>query len=143
MCLFIFLVGIICAFASDFPAGTEHQKIKGQQLVYTKADVDSIIDNLRADVAIKTNRYPMFIIDLNDTLPNYIGITNKLGYVTNLEHNESSPYSTTQWCEFELKATTNNFIAEGKDVHATLQVTNSAGKVIATIPKDTKGIGMD
>ena len=72
------------AFASDFPAGIEHQKIKGQQHVYTKADVDSIIDNLRADVAIKTNRYPMFIIDLNDTLPNYIGMTNHLGYVTNL-----------------------------------------------------------
>ena len=143
MCLFIFLFGIICAFASDFPVGIEHQKIKGKDMVYTKADVDSIIDNLRADVAIKTNRYPMFIIDLNDTLPNYIGITNKLGYVTNLEHNERNPYSTTQWCEFELKATTNNFIAEGKDVHATLQVTNSAGKVIATIPKGTKGIGMD
>ena len=84
MCLFIFLFGIICAFASDLPAGIEHQKIKGQQHVYTKEDVDSIIDNLRADVAIKTNRYPMFIIDLNDTLPNYVGMTNHLGYVTNL-----------------------------------------------------------
>ena len=112
-------------------------------MVYTKADVDSIIDNLHVDATIKTNRYPMFIIDLNDTLPNYVGMTNHLGYVTNLTQNIDNPYSTTQWCEFELKATTNNFIAEGKDVHATLQVTNSAGKVIATIPKDTKGIGMD
>ena len=84
MCLFIFLFGIICAFASDFPAGIEHQKIKGKQRVYTKADVDSIIDNLHMDATIKTNRYPMFIIDLNDTLPNYVGMTNHLGYVTNL-----------------------------------------------------------
>ena len=150
MCLFIFLFGIICAFASDFPAGIEHQKIKGQQRVYTKEDVDSIIDNLHVDATIKTNRYPMFIIDLNDTLPNYVGMTNHLGYVTNLTQNIDNPYSTTTWCEFELKATTNNFIAatnnfikEVKDVHATLQVTNSAGKVIATISKDTKGIGMD
>ena len=131
------------AFASDFPVGIEHQKIKGKDMVYTKADVDSIISNLHVDATIKTNRYPMFIIDLNDTLPNYVGMTNHLGYVTNLTQNIDNPYSTTQWCEFELKATTNNFIAEGKDVHATLQVTNSAGKVIATIPKDTKGIGMD
>ena len=131
------------AFASDFPVGIEHQKIKGKDMVYTKADVDSIIDNLHVDATIKTNRYPMFIIDLNDTLPNYVGMTNHLGYVTNLTQNIDNPYSTTQWCEFELKATTNNFIAEGKDVHATLQVTNSAGKVIATISKDTKGIGMD
>ena len=131
------------AFASDFPVGIEHQKIKGKDMVYTKADVDSIISNLHVDATIKTNRYPMFIIDLNDTLPNYVGMTNHLGYVTNLTQNIDNPYSTTTWCEFELKATTNNFIAEGKDVHATLQVTNSAGKVIATIPKDTKGIGMD
>ena len=131
------------AFASDFPVGIEHQKIKGKDMVYTKADVDSIIDNLHVDATIKTNRYPMFIIDLNDTLPNYVGMTNHLGYVTNLTQNIDNPYSTTTWCEFELKATTNNFIAEGKDVHATLQVTNSAGKVIATISKDTKGIGMD
>ena len=131
------------AFASDFPVGIEHQKIKGKDMVYTKADVDSIISNLHVDATIKTNRYPMFIIDLNDTLPNYVGMTNHLGYVTNLTQNIDNPYSTTQWCEFELKATTNNFIAEGKDVHATLQVTNSAGKVIVTIPKDTKGIGMD
>ena len=53
-------------------------------MVYTKADVDSIIDNLHVDATIKTNRYPMFIIDLNDTLPNYVGMTNHLGYVTNL-----------------------------------------------------------
>ena len=131
------------AFASDFPVGIEHQKIKGKDMVYTKADVDSIISNLHVDATIKTNRYPMFIIDLNDTLPNYVGMTNHLGYVTNLTQNIDNPYSTTTWCEFELKATTNNFIAEGKDVHATLQVTNSAGKVIATISKDTKGIGMD
>ena len=131
------------AFATVFPPGIEHQKLKGKDQVYTKADVDSIIDNLHVDATIKTNRYPMFIIDLNDTLPNYVGMTNHLGYVTNLTQNIDNPYSTTQWCEFELKATTNNFIVEGKDVHATLQVTNSAGKVIATIPKDTKGIGMD
>ena len=131
------------AFATVFPSGIEHQKLKGKDKVYTKADVDSIIDNLHVDATIKTNRYPMFIIDLNDTLPNYVGMTNHLGYVTNLTQNIDNPYSTTAWCEFELKATTNNFIAEGKDVHATLQVTNSAGKVIATIPKDTKGIGMD
>ena len=131
------------AFATVFPPGIEHQKLKGKDQVYTKADVDSIIDNLHVDATIKTNRYPMFIIDLNDTLPNYVGMTNHLGYVTNLTQNIDNPYSTTLWCEFELKATTNNFIAEGKDVHATLQVTNSAGKVIATIPKDTKGIGMD
>lgn len=131
------------AFATVFPSGIEHQKLKGKDKVYTKADVDSIIDNLHVDATIKTNRYPMFIIDLNDTLPNYVGMTNHLGYVTNLTQNIDNPYSTTTWCEFELKATTNNFIAEGKDVHATLQVTNSAGKVIATIPKDTKGIGMD
>ena len=131
------------AFASDFPVGIEHQKIKGKDMVYTKADVDSIISNLHVDATIKTNRYPMFIIDLNDTLPNYVGMTNHLGYVTNLTQNIDNPYSTTTWCEFELKATTNNFIAEGKDVHATLQVTNSAGKVIATIPTDTKGIGLD
>ena len=132
MCLFIFLFGIICAFASDFPVGIEHQKIKGKDMVYTKADVDSIIDNLHVDATIKTN-----------DKSNYVGMTNHLGYVTNLTQNIDNPYSTTTWCEFELKATTNNFIAEGKDVHATLQVTNSAGKVIATIPKDTKGIGMD
>ena len=53
-------------------------------MVYTKADVDSIISNLHVDATIKTNRYPMFIIDLNDTLPNYVGMTNHLGYVTNL-----------------------------------------------------------
>ena len=131
------------AFATVFPSGIEHQKLKGKDKVYTKEDVDSIIDNLHVDATIKTNRYPMFIIDLNDTLPNYVGMTNHLGYITNLTQNIDNPYSTTLWCEFELKATTNNFIAEGKDVHATLQVTNSAGKVIATIPKDTKGIGMD
>ena len=143
MCLFIFLFGIICAFASDFPVGIEHQKIKGKDMVYTKADVDSIISNLHVDATIKTNRYPMFIIDLNDTLPNYVGMTNHLGYVTNLTQNIDNPYSTTTWCEFELKATTNNFLSEGNDVHATLQVTNSTGKVVATIPKDTNGIGMD
>ena len=131
------------AFATVFPSGIEHQKLVGKDKVYTKADVDSIISNLHVDATIKTNRYPMFIIDLNDTLPNYVGMTNHLGYVTNLTQNIDNPYSTTEWCEFELKATTNNFIAEGKDVHATLQVTNSAGKVIATIPKGTKGIGMD
>ena len=131
------------AFATVFPPGIEHQKLKGKDQVYTKADVDSIISNLHVDATIKTNRYPMFIIDLNDTLPNYVGMTNHLGYVTNLTQNIDNPYSITTWCEFELKATTNNFIAEGKDVHATLQVTNSVGKVIATIPKDTKGIGMD
>ena len=81
----VFLLMGFSAFAA-LP-GHKHNKLVGSDLVYTKDDVDSIISNLHVDATIKTNRYPMFIIDLNETLVNYVGITNNEGCVTNFIQN--------------------------------------------------------
>ena len=77
------LVFLLMGF-SEFAAlpGHKHNKLVGSDLVYTKDDVDEMISDV-----IKTKRYPMFIIDLNETLVNYVGITNNEGCVTNFIQN--------------------------------------------------------
>ena len=96
---------------------------------YTNISITNITYNISS--SIKTNRYPLFCIELNTDVQNYTIITNKDGLVSSIMVNDDDPYSMSTWNAFELKASTNNFLR--KTQNSTLIITNSVGDKYKTI----------
>lgn len=88
----------ILSFAENIEP-RRHDTILGKELVYTADQIDSILANFQAKSEIITNRYPMFILELNSDIA--------------ILENSVVKYDYTDYLSFELKATTNNFFNEG------------------------------
>lgn len=106
-----------CGFsiAYTFPEPKRHDTIKGSELVYTADQVEDIATNISAKAEITTNRYPMFVIELNSD-------------IMMLDSNNNIIYDYSDYLSFELKATTNNFFHEG------IAWTNTVDNIERVIP---------
>lgn len=132
-----FLMFSIIMFSfGEFPEGKQHQKLKGNDIVYTKQDVDDLINPLINSEIVCY--YPMFCIDLNTDVPNYSFSKTDLGYITDIS---LDGYSMSEWTGFEIKASTNNFYKTSSS--AKLNVTNSSGTIIKSIDMNVPGIASD